>query len=111
MCHAAAMIRSGLFAAVVATFAVVACASVPEDETHQGAIRPDVDTVVPQAKPGAPPCNPTTCKKLHVTCGAEPDGCGGVIQCGLCVAPQTCSAGRCIMCTPRTCADVPATCG
>ncbi|MCC6810658.1 MAG: hypothetical protein IT381_24725 [Deltaproteobacteria bacterium] len=33
-------------------------------------------------------CRPATCSFLALTCGVYPDGCGGVINCGPCSAPQ-----------------------
>lgn len=48
-------------------------------ETSRG-LRPDVP----------PPCEPTTCRAAGKTCGAVPDGCDGELECGECVAPETC---------------------
>jgi hypothetical protein len=39
---------------------------------------------------GGPICNPTTCQKLGFTCGFAGDGCGGVLQCGICQYPDVC---------------------
>ncbi len=38
-------------------------------------------------------CTPTTCAKLGISCGPAGDGCGGLLQCGTCLAPQTCGGG------------------
>jgi hypothetical protein len=38
-------------------------------------------------------CTPKTCADLGVECGPEGDGCGGLQQCGTCVAPETCGGG------------------
>jgi hypothetical protein len=38
-------------------------------------------------------CVPDTCAKLGLKCGPAGDGCGGVLQCGNCMAPQTCGGG------------------
>jgi cysteine-rich repeat protein len=38
-------------------------------------------------------CTPTTCAAQAATCGTIPDGCGGTLTCGTCVAPQTCGGG------------------
>ncbi len=38
-------------------------------------------------------CKPTTCKALGVSCGPQGDGCGGVLQCGDCLPPETCGGG------------------
>ena len=77
-------------------------------------------------------CVPRTCQSLGYTCGANSDGCGGIIQCGTCtrtedcggggfsrcgsIAPApdggSCSSGCCLGCCPKTCADYPVgTCG
>ena len=80
------------------------------------------------APDGAVPCTPLTCTNYAAgTCGAQPDGCGGVTaNCGTCVAPQTCGGGgtpsRCggntglgpdgsVLCTPTTCLALGYTCG
>ncbi len=48
---------------------------------------------------GGPLCTPATCLGLGLDCGPAADGCGGVLQCGACQAPQVCGAsgnpGRC----------------
>ena len=65
------------------------------------------DETVP---PPPPTCTPTTCGALGLSCGAAPDGCGGVLDCGPCTAPDTCGGGG----TPGTCGHtscVPQTCG
>jgi hypothetical protein len=38
-------------------------------------------------------CVPKTCAELGFTCGPAGDGCGGLIECGNCVAPATCGGG------------------
>jgi hypothetical protein len=43
--------------------------------------------------PDATACVPSTCAKLGVMCGPAGDGCGGLLQCGSCAAPQTCGGG------------------
>lgn len=61
-----------------------------------------------------------TCAELGVTCGPAGDGCGNLIQCGTCTAPETCGGGGkssvcgkgSNSCQPKTCADFPAkSCG
>ncbi len=71
----------------------------------------------------APVCNPKTCQQLGYGCGDNGDGCGGVIQCGTCPAPQFCgAAGPSVCgvgpgllpdggCIPRTCQDLGFDCG
>ncbi len=63
-------------------------------------------------------CLPKTCAELAATCGPQGDGCGNLIQCGNCKAPQTCGGGgtpsACggdSKCVPKTCADWKADCG
>ena len=43
--------------------------------------------------PDAGACVPRTCKELGYDCGDNGDGCGGVIHCGSCTAPQICGGG------------------
>ncbi len=43
--------------------------------------------------PDANSCVPTTCKALGISCGPAGDGCGGLLQCGTCVQPETCGGG------------------
>jgi hypothetical protein len=53
-------------------------------------------------------CVKVTCASQSITCGAAGDGCGGMLSCGTCTAPQTCGGatpGQC-GCT-GTCAQVP----
>ena len=38
-------------------------------------------------------CTPTTCAAQGKNCGTIPDGCGGTLTCGACVAPQICGGG------------------
>jgi hypothetical protein len=62
-------------------------------------------------------CTPLTCAGQGIGCGFAGDGCGNLLQCGLCTPPQTCGGGgvpgQCGMpaCTPRTCASAGANCG
>ena len=74
---------------------------------------------------GGNPCTPQTCASLGYTCGAAGDGCGNVLQCGTCTAPQYCGGGgfeKCggstgvgsdggVLCTPTTCTALGYTCG
>ncbi len=58
---------------------------------------------------GGPVCTPRTSCPPGYTCGSFPDGCGGSINCGTCVAPDTCGGGGTPSvcgrsgCTARTC--------
>lgn len=44
-------------------------------------------------------CTPRTCQQAHADCGPVGDGCGGLLQCGTCVAPLACGGGG----TPSVC--------
>ena len=70
----------------------------------------------------APPqnCTPRTCQQQNITCGPAGDGCGGLLQCGSCMAPQTCGGGMVYghcgypdagTCVPKTCQELGAKCG
>jgi hypothetical protein len=69
------------------------------------------------APPPPPTCTPLTCAQAGVQCGQAPDGCGGLLNCPPCTAPQTCGGGgvpgKCgqPICTPQTCASLGLTCG
>ncbi len=63
-------------------------------------------------------CTPKTCAQLGAPCGAQGDGCGGIVACGTCTAPQSCGGGgvadQCggsTVCVPKTCQALGATCG
>jgi hypothetical protein len=38
-------------------------------------------------------CVPRTCAAQDISCGPAGDGCGGLISCGSCTAPETCGGG------------------
>jgi len=67
--------------------------------------------------PPPPTCVPKTCASLGISCGPAADGCGALLNCGTCVAPDTCGgggvAGKCgrPLCTKKTCAEMGVTCG
>jgi hypothetical protein len=66
--------------------------------------------------PGIPTCTPKTCQDLGATCGYRADGCGGLLDCGTCTAPDTCGGGgvpnECgRSCTQTTCGAQGANCG
>ena len=73
---------------------------------------------------GGPTCVPQTCVTLGATCGANDDGCGGVLHCGNCTPPDYCGGGthsHCIgagtvavdsgLCVSTTCQSAGANCG
>ncbi len=67
-------------------------------------------------EPEPPGCDPLEECPVGVTCGTIADGCGGLLSCGTCTAPQTCGGGgtpnQCgSSCTLTTCAAAGATCG
>lgn len=86
---------------------VVMCGNCPKGQTCGGAGKHNVCG----AGNGPDACAPKACADQKVTCGAAGDGCGGTLQCGSCVSPQTCGGdptkpGQC-GCT-GLCAQVPA---
>ena len=62
-------------------------------------------------------CKPLTCVAQGFECGPAGDGCGGLLQCGTCTAPQTCGgggkSGQCgsVACVPVTCTSLGVQCG
>ena len=70
-----------------------------------------------KGKPDATTCQPTTCQAAGTNCGSMPDGCGQVIQCGSCTAPEVCGGGGVAnvcgagTCRPTTCAAEGKNCG
>jgi hypothetical protein len=65
-------------------------------------------------------CCPRGCIDVGATCGPIGDGCGGLLQCGTCAAPETCGGGGVASqcgsppdagCVPITCPEVGANCG
>jgi hypothetical protein len=67
-------------------------------------------------EPEAPGCDRLDECPANVTCGTIADGCGGLLQCGTCTAPDTCGGGgtpnQCgSSCTLTTCSAEGATCG
>jgi hypothetical protein len=73
--------------------------------------------IAPDDPPPPPSCTRRTCAQAGATCGTIGDGCGGVLNCGVCTAPQVCGGGGTpnvcggTGCTTRTCAMANATCG
>ena len=61
-------------------------------------------------------CTPTTCGAQGKNCGFISDACGGTLNCGTCIAPQTCGGGGVPnvcggACTPTTCGAQGKNCG
>jgi len=77
----------------------------------------DLSACVSVGVPPQPPsCTKNTCASLGATCGSLSDGCGGVLNCGTCVAPASCGGGgtpnQCgNNCTRTTCGAQGANCG
>jgi hypothetical protein len=67
--------------------------------------------------PDIPTCTPKTCAQQGLSCGPAGDGCGAVIQCGVCPTGQTCGGGGVPStcgspnCTPQTCVAQNIQCG
>jgi hypothetical protein len=70
--------------------------------------------------PDASSCAPLTCMQQNIACGPAGDGCGNLLNCGSCIAPQTCGGGgvpgQCGVpdagsCAPASCAAQQITCG
>src|ERR1700712_5256934 len=121
------MIRRGLrrsFGASWFLLLVVAtgfsCASI--DRTAVPGDDPDLAMFTPAPDLAGTGCGLVTCKSAGATCGLIGDGCGGIIDCGGCTAPEICGGGgklfECggaIACKPLTqaqaCSAYSATCG
>lgn len=68
-------------------------------------------------KPYIPLCTPTTCGAQGIECGPAGDGCGALLDCGMCPAGEYCGGGgpgKCgtmNSCTPQTCGGQGIECG
>ncbi len=68
-------------------------------------------------QPYMPICTPITCAAQSIECGPAGDGCGNLLDCGPCQAPETCGGGgpgKCgtsTSCTPLSCSDQGLQCG
>jgi len=76
----------------------------------------DLSACVSVGNPGIPTCTAKTCNDLGATCGYRADGCGGLLDCGSCSAPDSCGGGgtpnQCgHSCTQTTCGAKGANCG
>ncbi len=77
----------------------------------------DLSACVSVGEPPTPPtCTKNTCAGLGATCGSLSDGCGGLLECGTCVAPESCGGGGVANqcgnnCTRTTCGAQGANCG
>ena len=90
------------------------CGSCPNGQSCGGGGVNGVCGAIPDGSLG---CTPRTCAQQNVNCGPAGDGCGGLLQCGPCVSPQTCGGGgvngQCgsPSCTPKTCQQLGLNCG
>jgi hypothetical protein len=55
-------------------------------------------------------CIPKTCAELGYDCGQNPDGCGGILNCGSCPSPSYCGGGGYSQCGGSPCGGGPCTC-
>lgn len=92
-----------------------------------GTINPNDDGgILPTGDGGGPTkCVPKTCLELGYTCGPNGDGCGNLLDCGQCTAPEICGGAgysKCggntgigpdgaPICNPKTCQQLGFTCG
>ena len=53
----------------------------------------DLASCVVVPPPPTPACTSLTCPQQGFNCGAAGDGCGNLLNCGSCSAPQTCGGG------------------
>ncbi len=68
--------------------------------------------------PPPPSCTPKTCKDWGLECGPAADGCGKLLDCGVCTKPgETCGGGGVLgkcgkpSCTPKSCTAMGVSCG
>ena len=55
-----------------------------------------------------PTCTPATCEAFGAECGKLMDGCGGIVDCGVCSAGMSCGSEAPYRCGTGTC--IPTTC-
>jgi len=98
---------------------VVQCGNCDTPEICGGNGKPGVcgDGLVDAGDSGSK-CVPKTCLSQNINCGPAGDGCGKLLSCGTCTAPQTCGGGatpgKCGGsggCTPTTCTALGLNCG
>lgn len=77
----------------------------------------DLSACVSVGEPPPPAtCTKKTCTTANANCGPVADGCGGLLDCGTCTAPNTCGGGgvanQCgSICKRTTCGAAGANCG
>ena len=78
------------------------CGTCKSPATCGGGGKPNVCGKPSSAGPdAATTCVPGTCASAHAGCGPVGDGCGNLIQCGTCTAPETCGGAG----VPYKCGD------
>jgi hypothetical protein len=77
------------------------CGTCTGSETCGGGGKPNQCGTGSSAGDGASPCVPTTCTVAKASCGPVGDGCGNVLQCGTCTAPEVCGGAG----IPYVCGD------
>ena len=107
--------RSSVVMSMLVAAALVACGhNAGNNNAIDGQTNPDIDAA------GSGGCGLVTCASQGATCGPVGDGCGGVIDCGQCMAPETCGGAGTLFqcgaapgstCTPRSCQQAGAECG
>lgn len=65
-------------------------------DTGQNTPRPGSCSATGSECSDAGVCVPTTCDALGVVCGEAPDGCGTVLNCGLCGVGAVCVDNACV---------------
>lgn len=66
-------------------------------EVDAGATVPDAGNPPPPPPVDAGSCVPTgSCTAAGATCGAVPDGCGGMLPCGACGVGASCTQNQCV---------------
>ena len=101
---------------------ILTCGTCPSGQQCGGPGNPSKCVAAVPTLPDGGACVPKTCADYlaqNMDCGEQSDGCGGVINCGQCTAPEFCGGGgpsKCAVtgggtCTPKTCADFPGKCG
>jgi hypothetical protein len=96
----------------------VADSAPPMDAMARDAMAADAlpgDASIPMPDSSLPDaCAPSTCTDLGLNCGFTDNGCGDMLDCGSCVAPESCGGGgteNVCGCMPSTCGELAAECG
>lgn len=106
------------FAAVVVLALLPGCSGNPVSRCDPSACSGCCKAEGECASCGADACTPTTCAQLGKNCGSIDDGCGTTLECGTCLALETCGGagtanvcGQAPPCTPTSCAAQGKNCG